>query len=112
MSANGAFEVLFSVGFEEGTDTLILPFGANISVIKAFRDAVQAVLDQSGDKGDSSMGASTSTPQATSAPGNSHSSTLVPMDSVDIPVRKSAQLLLQAFLLDTWHAIHAIDFSE
>ena len=39
-------KMFFTVGFEEGTDTLILPFDAKMPVVKAFRDAVQSVVEQ------------------------------------------------------------------
>lgn len=43
LAASGAFEILFSVGFEEADDKLILPLGANLKVIQKFRDAIQNV---------------------------------------------------------------------
>ena len=39
-------KMFVTVGFEEGTDTLILPFDAKMPVVKAFRDAVQSVVEQ------------------------------------------------------------------
>ena len=39
--ANGAFEALFSMGFEEDTDALFLPFSASIEVVKAFKSAIE-----------------------------------------------------------------------
>ena len=39
--ANGAFEILFSVGFEEGTDSLILPMSASLPLITAFKSAIE-----------------------------------------------------------------------
>merc|ERR1719322_732161 len=40
LPASGAFEILFSVGFEEADDKLILPLGADLRVIKQFRDSI------------------------------------------------------------------------
>lgn len=40
LPANGAFEILFSAGFEEAEDHLILPMGANLKVVGKFRDAI------------------------------------------------------------------------
>jgi len=45
--ANGAFEILFSVGFEEGTDTLILPMSASIPLVSAFKSAIEKILNTS-----------------------------------------------------------------
>ena len=33
LPANGAFEILFSVGFEEADDKLILPLGSDVRII-------------------------------------------------------------------------------
>ena len=41
LNANGAFEILFSVGFEEDTDALILPLSASIEVLKVFQKAIE-----------------------------------------------------------------------
>ena len=41
LNANGAFEVLFSMGFEEDTDALFLPFSASLEVVKAFKTAIE-----------------------------------------------------------------------
>ena len=41
--ANGAFEALFSMGFEEDTDALFLPFSASLETIKAFKLAIEAL---------------------------------------------------------------------
>ena len=43
LAANGAFEILFSVGFEEGTDSLILPMSASIPLISAFKSAIESI---------------------------------------------------------------------
>ena len=40
LNANGAFDVLFSVGFEENDENLILPLAAPMNVIKAFESAI------------------------------------------------------------------------
>ena len=45
--ANGAFEILFSVGFEEGTDSLILPMSASIPLVTAFKTAIEKILNPS-----------------------------------------------------------------
>lgn len=47
LPANGAFEILFSAGFEEGDDCLILPFSESDHILVAFRDAIlKAVLNK------------------------------------------------------------------
>ena len=43
--ANGAFEILFTVGFEEGTDSLILPMSASIPMITAFKSAIEKLVE-------------------------------------------------------------------
>lgn len=43
LSAAGAFEVLFSVGFEEDEDKLILPLNVSITKVEKFLDAVKAL---------------------------------------------------------------------
>ena len=43
LPAAGAFEILFSVGFEEADDKLILPLGADLKTIKSFKDAISNV---------------------------------------------------------------------
>ena len=43
LPASGAFEILFSVGFEEADDKLILPLDANIKTIEKFRDAIRDI---------------------------------------------------------------------
>ena len=40
LPASGAFEILFSVGFEEAEDKLLLPLDANMRTVERFRDAV------------------------------------------------------------------------
>ena len=40
LPASGAFEILFSVGFEEAEDKLLLPLDANLRTVESFRDAV------------------------------------------------------------------------
>merc|ERR1719461_1166937 len=40
LPAAGAFEILFSVGFEEAEDKLLLPLDANMRTVERFRDAV------------------------------------------------------------------------
>ncbi|CAB4063552.1 E3.5.1.52 [Lepeophtheirus salmonis] len=45
LNANGAFEVLFTVGFEESDDCLILPMNASISILTAFRDKIKDMID-------------------------------------------------------------------
>ena len=44
LPANGAFEVLFSVGFEEGDDSLILPLSANMTTVTKFKEAIETVM--------------------------------------------------------------------
>ena len=41
LNANGAFETLFSIGFEEDTDALFLPFSASMTVLQAFKSAIE-----------------------------------------------------------------------
>jgi len=43
LPANGAFEILFSVGFEEAEDHLLMPLGADIRTVEKFRDAVKNI---------------------------------------------------------------------
>ena len=43
LPANGAFEILFSAGFEEAEDCLMLPMGANLKVVEKFRDAIRNI---------------------------------------------------------------------
>eukprot|EP00096_Caligus_rogercresseyi_P003534 TRINITY_DN166_c1_g1_i1.p1 TRINITY_DN166_c1_g1~~TRINITY_DN166_c1_g1_i1.p1 ORF type:complete len:772 (+),score=180.55 TRINITY_DN166_c1_g1_i1:355-2670(+) len=45
LNAEGAFEILFSVGFEESDGCLILPLNASIPLITAFRDKVKLILE-------------------------------------------------------------------
>ena len=45
--ANGAFEALFSMGFEEDTDALFLPFSASMEVVKAFKSAIEKLTPPS-----------------------------------------------------------------
>lgn len=40
LPAAGAFEILFSVGFEEADDKLILPLGADLKTVKSFKEAI------------------------------------------------------------------------
>lgn len=44
LPASGAFEVLFSVGFEEATDSLVLPLTAPIPTIQKFHDELEKLL--------------------------------------------------------------------
>ena len=46
LPACGAFEILFSVGFEEAEDKLVLPLNANIKTIEKFRDAIKNMDDK------------------------------------------------------------------
>ena len=41
LTASGAFEILFSVGFEEAEDKLILPMSVNVKTIEKFLDALK-----------------------------------------------------------------------
>merc|ERR1719341_671843 len=41
LPASGAFEILFSVGFEEAEDKLILPMSVNIRTVERFLDALK-----------------------------------------------------------------------
>jgi len=43
LTAAGAFEILFSVGFEEDDDKLILPLAVSVTKIEKFLDAVKAL---------------------------------------------------------------------
>ena len=43
LPASGAFEILFSVGFEEADDKLFLPLDADLEPVKRFRDAIKKV---------------------------------------------------------------------
>ena len=43
LPAAGAFEILFSVGFEEADDKLILPLSADLKTIKSFKEAVSNI---------------------------------------------------------------------
>ena len=45
--ANGAFESLFSMGFEEDTDALFLPMSASIEVVQAFKTAIERLTPPS-----------------------------------------------------------------
>jgi len=45
--ANGAFESLFSMGFEEDTDALFLPMSAPIEVVQAFKTAIERLTPPS-----------------------------------------------------------------
>ena len=46
--ASGAFEILFSVGFEEADDKLILPLGADMRIIQIFKQAITSVSKSEG----------------------------------------------------------------
>ena len=41
LNANGAFETLFSIGFEEDTDALFLPFSASMTILQSFKNAIE-----------------------------------------------------------------------
>ena len=41
LTANGAFETLFSIGFEEDTDALFLPFSVSMGILQAFKSAIE-----------------------------------------------------------------------
>ena len=41
LNANGAFEILFSMGFEEDSDALILPLSASLEVLRSFKSAIE-----------------------------------------------------------------------
>lgn len=57
--ANGAFEILFSVGFEEGTDSLILPMSASMPLITAFKSAIENLSKpKTGDRNSLASGSS------------------------------------------------------
>eukprot|EP00092_Neocalanus_flemingeri_P102935 GFUD01131671.1.p1 GENE.GFUD01131671.1~~GFUD01131671.1.p1 ORF type:complete len:772 (+),score=293.82 GFUD01131671.1:35-2350(+) len=43
LPASGAFEILFSVGFEEAEDKLVLPLGADVKTVEKFRDAIKNI---------------------------------------------------------------------
>ena len=47
LPASGAFEILFSVGFEEAEDKLVLPLGANMRTVEKFRDAIKNIDNKS-----------------------------------------------------------------
>ena len=43
LNANGAFEILFSVGFEEDSDALVLPLSAPIEILKSFVKTIESL---------------------------------------------------------------------
>ena len=43
LPASGAFEILFSVGFEEAEDKLILPMSVNIRTVERFLEALKNI---------------------------------------------------------------------
>ena len=43
LPASGAFEILFSVGFEEAEEQLILPLSSNVRTLEKFRDAIKNI---------------------------------------------------------------------
>ena len=43
LPASGAFEILFSVGFEEAEDKLILPVSVNVRTVEKFLDALKNI---------------------------------------------------------------------
>ena len=42
--ATGAFEILFSVGFEEDTDSLLLPLDASLTKLRAVKTALEKIM--------------------------------------------------------------------
>merc|ERR1719334_1610384 len=66
LPANGAFEILFSVGFEESSDSLVLPFSASIPRISDFHKALMSLK----------LGPPTSNQQPSSAPSLATSSVI------------------------------------
>lgn len=42
--ATGAFEILFSVGFEEDTDSLLLPLDASLTKLRAVKTAIEKIM--------------------------------------------------------------------
>jgi len=66
LPASGAFEILFSVGFEEADDKLILPLGADLNIVKQFSEAVRNL-----DQNKQSTSAKTMSAQASSSSSSS-----------------------------------------
>ena len=50
LPAAGAFEILFSVGFEEADDKLILPLSADLKTVQSFKDAIGNISKDVGKK--------------------------------------------------------------
>ena len=44
LAATGAFEILFAVGFEEDTDSLLLPLDSSPTKLRAFKAALEKVM--------------------------------------------------------------------
>ena len=44
LAATGAFEILFAVGFEEDTDSLLLPLDSSSTKLRAFKAALEKVM--------------------------------------------------------------------
>ena len=77
--ANGAFEILFSVGFEEGSDTLILPMSASIPLVSAFKSAVEKILNPSPlNSANAGSGTSENNPSIAAFSSDSNTSTTIP----------------------------------
>ncbi len=74
LAANGAMEILFAVGFEEATDSLVLPLDAALPDLRAYKAALEEVMwGRGGDvpnpgAGSSSAGATAAPPQGPRKP--------------------------------------------
>ena len=92
--ANGAFEILFSVGFEEGTDSLILPMSASMPLLTAFKSAIENLNKPK------PSGASVLSPmQSPNAPSpSSTASNFISVSDSSVPINISANNMEQKFL--------------
>ena len=44
LNADGAFEILFSIGFEESEDALILPLSCPLGILRAYHKAIEETI--------------------------------------------------------------------
>ena len=79
LPASGAFEILFSVGFEEAEDKLVLPLGTNVRTVEKFLHAIKNLDSDSASKVVEAVPAQPAV-AASVTPGPSHSSALLQPD--------------------------------
>jgi len=90
LGAVGGFEVLFSVGFEEDDDKVILPLSASIGKVEKFRDAIQNLLTNGSSSSSSSTSVASSAGASSSSGGASSSSAPIASSVPSLPAASSS----------------------